>query len=639
VAKVIGIDLGTTNSVVAVIEGGEPVVLANAEGGRLTPSAVGFTKGGERLVGQPAKRQAVINAENTVYSIKRFMGRRFSEVEKERAMVPYRVAEGRNGMAVVKIGEKEYTPEEISAMVLRKLKEDAEAYLGEKVTKAVVTVPAYFNDAQRTATKNAGEIAGLEVLRIINEPTAASLAYGFGRGEGSKEQTILVWDLGGGTFDVSLLEVGENVCEVKATNGDTHLGGDDWDERIVNHVADEFQREQGIDLRKDRQALQRLREAAEKAKVELSTMVQTSINLPFITADQTGPKHLDANLTRAKFEELTQDLLERMIGPFEQALSDAKLKAQALDAVVLVGGATRMPMVQNLIRKLTDGKEPHKGVNPDEVVAMGAAIQAGIIVREVDDVLLLDVTPLSLGIETLGSVLTRLIERNTTIPTQKTEIFTTAADGQTEVEVHVLQGERPMAADNRSLGRFRLAGIPPAPRGVPKIEVAFNIDVNGILNVSAKDLATGNKQEITISGSGQLERQSVDRMVKEAGEHAEEDRRRREEADTRNQAEQLMYTAERSLKDLGDKVPAGEKEAAQHAIEDVRKALESKDMNRIRSAADDLQKVFARVSEAAYQQAAGQQAGATSEGGSKAPESSGEGEDEGVIDAEYRESE
>ena len=638
--KVIGIDLGTTNSVVAVIEGGEPVVIPNAEGSRLTPSVVGFTKSGERLVGQPAKRQAIINAENTVYSIKRFMGRRFNEIAQERSMVPYRVQEGRNGMAVVNIGDKQYTPEEISAMTLRKLKEDAEAYLGEKVTKAVLTVPAYFNDSQRTATKNAGEIAGIEVLRIINEPTAASLAYGFGR-ESSHEETILVWDLGGGTFDVSLLEVGENVCEVKATNGDTHLGGDDWDERIVNYLADEFQREQGIDLRKDRQALQRLRETAEKAKVELSTTVQTSINLPFITADQTGPKHLDMNLTRAKFEELTQDLLDRVVGPFEQALADAKLKAQDLDAVVLVGGATRMPMVQELIRRLTGGKEPHKGVNPDEVVAMGAAIQAGIIVREVDDVLLLDVTPLSLGVETVGGVMTRMIERNTTIPTQKTEVYSTAGDGQTEVEIHVLQGERTMAGDSRSLGRFRLTGIPPAPRGIPKIEVSFNIDVNGILNVSAEDTATHRKQEITISGSSQLERSEIDTMVEEAGQHAEEDRLRREEADTRNQAEQLMYASERSLKDLGDKVSASDKEAAEKAIEEVRKALESSDAARIRAASDELQKSFARISEAAYKQAAdaaGQQAQTPAEGPGEGETSGPEGGDEGVIDAEFRES-
>jgi molecular chaperone DnaK len=638
--KVIGIDLGTTNSVVAVMEGGDPVVITNAEGSRLTPSVVAFPKSGERLVGQMAKRQAVINSENTIYSIKRFMGRRFQEVESERKIVSYEIARGRNDMAVVKVPilGKEFTPEEISAMVLQKLKADAEAHIGEPVKKAVITVPAYFNDAQRTATKTAGEIAGLEVLRIINEPTAASLAYGL---QSKKEETILVWDLGGGTFDVSVLEVGEGVFEVKSTNGDTHLGGDDWDERIVNYLADDFQKSQGIDLRKDRQALQRLREAAEKAKVELSSTVQTYINLPFVTADQSGPKHLDMNLTRAKFEELTADLLERMAGPFRQALDDAGLRASDLDEVVLVGGATRMPAVQELVRRLT-GKDPHKGVNPDEVVAVGAAIQAGVLSGEVGDIVLLDVTPLTLGIETLGGVMTKLVERNTTIPTKRSQIFTTAADGQTEVEVHVLQGERDMARDNRTLGRFHLTGIPPAPRGIPQIEVAFDIDANGILNVSARDTATGREQKITISGSSQLDKSDVERMVREAESHAEEDHRRREEAEARNRADTLVYSTERNLKELGDKVPADMKVQVESALEAAKSAIKDGDLARIRQTSQQLEQTSYKLSEILYQQAAAgrQEPPPAGEGRPKPPPSSegGEGGDEGVIDAEFEKS-
>jgi len=631
--KVIGIDLGTTNSVVAVMEGGEPVVITNPEGSRLTPSVVAFTKSGERLVGQAAKRQSIINSENTVYSIKRFMGRRYAEVEAERKIVPYRVAEARHGMAVVKVEDREYTPEEISAMILQKLKADAEAYLGEKVTKAVITVPAYFNDSQRTATKTAGEIAGLEVLRIINEPTAASLAYGL---EKKKEETILVWDLGGGTFDVSILEVGEGVFEVKSTNGDTHLGGDDWDERIVNFIADEFQRSQGIDLRQDRQALQRLREAAEKAKVELSTMVQTSINLPFITADQTGPKHLDTNLTRAKFEELTGDLVERMAGPFRQALTDAKLEPGDLDEVILVGGATRMPMVQDLVRRLAGGKEPHKGVNPDEVVAVGAAIQAGVLAGEVGDVVLLDVTPLSLGIETLGGIVSKLINRNTTIPTRKSEIYTTAAEGQTDVEVHVLQGEREMARDNRTLGRFHLTGIPPAQRGVPQIEVTFDIDANGIANVSAKDLGTGREQRITITGSSQLDRKDIENMVKDAEAHAEEDHRRREEAEVRNRADSLLYTTQRNLKDLGDKVPSEERERIERAISELRDVIKDGSVDSVRRANETLEQASYKLAELLYQRAGTDAASAGAEAGPTEPPS---GSDEGVIDAEFKKTE
>jgi len=576
--KVVGIDLGTTNSVIAVVIGGEPQVIPNAEGSRLTPSVVAFTKTGERLVGQMAKRQAILNPENTVYSIKRFMGRRYSEVETERKMVPYKVEEGGNGMAVARLpaAGKVFTPEEISAMILQKMKADAEAYLGEPVAEAVITVPAYFNDAQRTATKNAGEIAGLKVLRIINEPTASCLAYGLDK---KKPETILVFDLGGGTFDVSVLEIGEGVFEVKATNGDTHLGGDDWDERIVNWLADQFKREQGIDLRQDRQALQRLREASERAKVELSTVAQTTINLPFITADANGPKHLDYVLTRAKFDEMTADLVERCIGPFKQALADAKMTEKDLDEVILVGGATRMPMIQELVRRLT-GKEPNKEVHPDEVVAVGAAIQAGVLAGTVREVVLLDVTPLSLGVETLGGVMTPLIPRNTTIPTRKSEVFTTAADGQTQVEIHVLQGERQMARDNRTLGRFILDGLPPAPRGVPKIEVTFDIDANGILDAKAKDTATSREQSIKITGTSTLAKDDVEKMVKEAERYAEEDKRRREVAETRNRGDSLAYQTERMLREVGDKISADERQKVEAKLKDLKDALSGEDVAR-----------------------------------------------------------
>ncbi len=627
--KIIGIDLGTTNSVVAVMEAGDPVVIPTAEGGRLCPSVVAFTKAGERLVGQTAKRQAVVNSENTVYSIKRFMGRHYDEVETERKMVSFETVKGASDDVRVKIpiNDREYTPQEISAMVLGKLKNDAEAYLGESITKAVITVPAYFNDSQRQATKDAGKIAGLEVMRIINEPTAAALAYGLDKKE---NETILVFDLGGGTFDVSLLEVGEGVVEVKATNGDTHLGGDDWDQRILNWIADEFKKDQGIDLRKDRQALQRLREAAEKAKIELSTVTETEINLPYVSADASGPKHLQMKLSRSKFEQLTEDLVDRIRGPFDAVLKDAGMKADRVDEVVLVGGATRMPMVQDLVRSLT-GKEPHKGVNPDEVVAVGAAIQAGVLAGDVKDVLLLDVTPLSLGVETLGAVMTTLIERNTTIPIKKTEIFSTAEDSQTAVDIHVLQGERSMAADNMTLGRFRLEGIPAAPRGIPQIEVTFDIDANGILNVGAKDKATGKEQSVTITASTNLEKNDVERMVKEAKQHEAEDRKRKELVDARNTGDSLAYQAEKTLKELGDKVPASDRERIEASVKKLREALEGDSIDEIKRLTEEVQ----QASYALTQQLYAQQAEAP---GGDADEGPASGEEEGdVVEGEFRE--
>jgi molecular chaperone DnaK len=636
--KTVGIDLGTTNSVIAVMEGGEPVVIPNAEGSRTTPSVVAFTKSGERLVGSLARRQAAVNPENTVYSIKRFMGRKYAEVVEERKIVPYEVKAGKDDRVVVQIpnANKEFTPEEISAMILQKLKADAEAYLGEKVTDAVITVPAYFNDAQRQATKNAGQIAGLNVVRIINEPTAASLAYGLDK---KANETILVFDLGGGTFDVSVLDVGDGVFEVKSTNGDTHLGGDDYDRRIVDWLADEFKKSNGIDLKTDRQALQRLTEASERAKIELSSRLETSINLPFITADQTGPKHLEMTLTRAKFESLTADLTERCRGPFLAALKDANLTPQQIDEVVLVGGSTRMPVIQQLVKNLLGGKEPHKGVNPDEVVAIGAAIQAGVLKGEVKDILLLDVTPLSLGVETLGGVMTKLIERNTTIPTSRSQVFSTAADNQTSVEVHVLQGEREMARDNRTLGRFHLDGIPPAPRGMPQIEVTYDLDANGILNVKAQDKGTGREQSVTITASSTLGKEEVERMVKEAEAHSAEDRAKREEVELRNQADHMIHQAEKVMKDNADKIPADVKAEVEGKLETLKSAAKGSDTKALQRQMDEFNESLQKIGTHIYQQGQGGTDGAASAAGqADGQESAGEKKKEDdVVDADYRE--
>ncbi len=631
--KIIGIDLGTTNSVVSVMEGGEPVVIPNSEGTRTTPSVVAFTKKGERLVGAPAKRQAVTNPENTIFSIKRFMGRFYHEVDNEIHEVPYKVVKGKNDVVMVDVGDKQYSPPEISAMILQKMKQTAEDYLGEKVTEAVITVPAYFNDAQRQATKDAGKIAGLEVKRIINEPTAAALAYGLDK---KKEEKVAVFDLGGGTFDISILEIGDNVVEVKSTNGDTHLGGDDFDQRLIDYLADEFQKEEGVDLRKDPMALQRLKEAAEKAKIELSSSTSTEVNLPFVTATESGPKHLNITVTRAKFEQICEDLIQRTLEPCRLALKDAGLNTSQIDEVILVGGSTRIPKVQEVVKEFFS-KEPHRGVNPDEVVAIGAGIQGAVLTGEVNDILLLDVIPLSLGIETLGNVSTKLIEANTTIPTKKSQIFSTAADNQTSVEIHVLQGERQMAADNRSLGRFILDGIPPAPRGVPQVEVTFDVDANGILNVSAKDKASGKEQSIRIEASSGLSEAEVEKMRKDAQAHAAEDKRKREEIDTRNQADSLVYQTEKQLKEMADKIADEDKTKIETAIGRLKESLKGSNIDEIKSAMDAANTAWNEAAQKMYSTGQGpEQPGAGAAGAQPGAEGAEESKDgDSVEDADY----